>query len=84
MNMTFTFAIRPLVSWFHNVIGYVPLHILVLFVVFWWYVFLHQSFYVEAKEDAINVAYTSDALELHMDLVYYQSPPGLQLLHCLQ
>jgi gamma-butyrobetaine dioxygenase len=32
--------------------------------------------------DAINVAYTSVALALHMDLAYYESPPGLQLLHC--
>jgi len=32
--------------------------------------------------DAINVAYTSVALPLHMDLAYYESPPGLQLLHC--
>ncbi|XP_022091358.1 uncharacterized protein LOC110979659 [Acanthaster planci] len=43
-----------------------------------------KTFSVEAKEDAINVAYTPHALELHMDLVYYQSPPGLQLLHCLR
>jgi gamma-butyrobetaine dioxygenase len=30
----------------------------------------------------VNIAYTSLALELHQDLVYYESPPGLQLLHC--
>ncbi|XP_038073545.1 probable gamma-butyrobetaine dioxygenase isoform X2 [Patiria miniata] len=43
-----------------------------------------KTFTVEATEDAINVAYTPVALELHMDLVYFQSPPGLQLLHCLK
>jgi gamma-butyrobetaine dioxygenase len=32
--------------------------------------------------NAINVAYTSAPLALHMDLTYYESPPGLQLLHC--
>jgi alpha-ketoglutarate-dependent taurine dioxygenase len=29
-----------------------------------------------------NVAYTAEYLDYHHDLVYYQSPPGLQLLHC--
>jgi len=31
-----------------------------------------------------NIANTSLALEPHQDLVYYQAPPGLQLLHCLE
>ena len=31
----------------------------------------------------INIAYSSHALPPHMDLCYYESPPGLQLLHCL-
>ncbi|KAG8468398.1 hypothetical protein KFE25_013481 [Diacronema lutheri] len=37
---------------------------------------------VDSSAGAINVAYTSVALPLHMDLAYYESPPGLQLLHC--
>ena len=32
----------------------------------------------------INVAYSNVGLDLHCDLAYYESPPGLQLLHCLQ
>ena len=38
---------------------------------------------VVSQKDAINIAYTGEPLELHMDLMYYESPPGLQLLHCL-
>ena len=42
-------------------------------------------FDVVSKGDAAeNIAYTSEALGPHMDLCYYESPPGLQLLHCLQ
>ena len=36
-----------------------------------------------AQEGAINIAYTGEPLASHMDLCYYESPPGLQLLHCL-
>ena len=39
---------------------------------------------VEATPKPINVAYSSIELELHQDLVYYESPPGLQLLSCRQ
>ena len=35
-------------------------------------------------EDPINIAYSGTKLLPHMDLVYYESPPGLQLLHCLR
>jgi len=31
-----------------------------------------------------NIAYTNVQLNLHMDLVYYESMPGYQFLHCLQ
>ena len=42
-------------------------------------------FDVVSKGDAAeNLAYTSEAIGPHMDLCYYESPPGLQLLHCLQ
>ena len=32
----------------------------------------------------INLAYTGEAIGPHMDLCYYESPPGLQLLHCMR
>ncbi|RLO10614.1 hypothetical protein DYB28_010015, partial [Aphanomyces astaci] len=32
----------------------------------------------------VNIAYTSERLKLHLDLAYYESPPGLQLLHALR
>ncbi len=41
-----------------------------------------ESWEVSVQEQPINVAYTSRELELHQDLVYYESPPGLQLLLC--
>eukprot|EP00956_Cyclotella_meneghiniana_P038309 scaffold152030_cov56-Cyclotella_meneghiniana.AAC.2 len=41
-------------------------------------------FHVRVGEaNAKNVAYTSVALSPHQDLVYYESPPGIQLLHCV-
>lgn len=50
---------------------------------------LKNTFYgptwnVRSVESAKNVAYTSVDLDLHMDLLYYESPPGLQFLHCLE
>jgi alpha-ketoglutarate-dependent taurine dioxygenase len=41
-----------------------------------------ESFEVSVQAQPINVAYTAAALELHQDLAYYESPPGLQLLLC--
>ena len=38
---------------------------------------------VSKGDDAENLAYTTEAIGPHMDLCYYESPPGLQLLHCL-
>ena len=32
---------------------------------------------------AINIAFTGEALKPHQDLAYYESPPGVQLLHCV-
>lgn len=43
-----------------------------------------STFDVEKTPDEINVAYSSLALGLHQDLVYFESPPGLQLLHCME
>jgi len=42
------------------------------------------SFVVTPVSNAINVAYTTSKLSLHQDLPYYESPPGLQILHCLR
>ncbi|XP_054758399.2 2-(trimethylamino)ethylphosphonate dioxygenase-like [Lytechinus pictus] len=42
------------------------------------------SFDVRSEDKPINVAYSSVSLGFHIDLAYYESPPGLQLLHCLQ
>jgi gamma-butyrobetaine dioxygenase len=42
-----------------------------------------QQWDVKVSPNPINIAYSSMGLDLHQDLVYYESPPGLQLLHCL-
>ncbi len=49
---------------------------------------LQHTFYgrtwdVKSKPQAENVAYTSQFLGLHQDLLYHRPVPGLQLLHCL-
>lgn len=41
-----------------------------------------RLFDVRAQADPINLAYSQYGLELHQDLAYYESPPGVQLLHC--
>lgn len=41
-----------------------------------------ESWDVAVEARPINIAYAPVALDLHVDLVYYESPPGLQLLHC--
>ena len=43
-----------------------------------------ETFQVRSEPNAINVAYTCQPLAPHQDLVYYESKPGLQLLHCIQ
>lgn len=50
---------------------------------------LRTTFYgdtwdVRSVPDAKNVAYTSRNLGFHMDLLYMQESPGLQLLHCIE
>jgi alpha-ketoglutarate-dependent taurine dioxygenase len=49
---------------------------------------LRNTFYgttwdVRSVTDAKNVAYTSKYLGFHMDLLYMDSPPAFQLLHCI-
>jgi hypothetical protein len=46
--------------------------------------FYGETFDVRAKPDAENVAYTSDYLGLHQDLLYLRDPPHIQILHCLE
>lgn len=47
--------------------------------------FLYDStFDVYSKDDPVNIAYTPLGLGLHMDLSYYESPPGIQMLHCMR
>jgi alpha-ketoglutarate-dependent taurine dioxygenase len=41
-------------------------------------------FHVQSAPKALNIAYTSRALPPHQDMVYYESKPFLQLLHCVQ
>jgi len=41
-----------------------------------------ETFKVETTSDPINVAYSTEALEPHQDLAYYEAPPGVQILHC--
>ncbi|GBG29905.1 Trimethyllysine dioxygenase, partial [Hondaea fermentalgiana] len=43
-----------------------------------------ETFDVKATPKPINIAYSDKALEPHMDLAYYESPPGVQFLHCLR
>jgi len=42
-----------------------------------------EIFHVKSVPDAENIAYTSLKICPHQDLAYYESKPGLQLLHCI-
>lgn len=46
--------------------------------------FYGMLFDVKNEKNATNIANTNVFLPLHMDLCYYESPPGLQLLHFIQ
>ncbi|KAJ3315975.1 hypothetical protein HDV04_000183 [Boothiomyces sp. JEL0838] len=46
--------------------------------------FYGKSWNVKNDPNSKNIAYTSLYLGLHMDLMYFESPPALQFLHCLQ
>jgi gamma-butyrobetaine dioxygenase len=39
-------------------------------------------FDVTAADNPVNLAYTNTELDFHMDLLYYDTKPGLQVLHC--
>lgn len=42
-----------------------------------------EEFAVRADPNATNVAYTSNPLQIHTDLPYYEYVPGVNLLHCI-
>ncbi|KAI5208972.1 Clavaminate synthase-like protein [Aureobasidium subglaciale] len=46
--------------------------------------FYGETWDVRSVSNAKNVAYTDVHLGFHMDLLYMQQPPRLQLLHCLR
>ncbi|ANB14465.1 Aim17p [Sugiyamaella lignohabitans] len=46
--------------------------------------FYGPSWNVISQSMAKNVAYTAVYLPLHMDLLYFESPPGVQLLHVIE
>lgn len=46
--------------------------------------FYGSTWDVKSKPNAENVAYTDKELGFHMDLLYMDSPPHLQYLHCIQ
>ncbi|TGZ85032.1 Clavaminate synthase-like protein [Ascodesmis nigricans] len=46
--------------------------------------FYGKTWDVKSIKDSKNIAYTSLDLGLHMDLLYFESPPGLQFLHCVR
>mmetsp|Transcript_17189 Transcript_17189/g.40457 ORF Transcript_17189/g.40457 Transcript_17189/m.40457 type:complete len:472 (-) Transcript_17189:44-1459(-) len=43
-----------------------------------------ELFEVVATDRPINIAYSNVGLPMHMDLIYYESPPALQMLHCMR
>ncbi|KAJ2999970.1 hypothetical protein HDV02_001227 [Globomyces sp. JEL0801] len=46
--------------------------------------FYGRNFDVINDPKSKNIAYTSLFLDLHMDLLYFEAPPGIQLLHCIK
>ncbi|KDQ51074.1 hypothetical protein JAAARDRAFT_140934 [Jaapia argillacea MUCL 33604] len=46
--------------------------------------FYGQFFDVQNVKNSINIAYTNLDLGVHMDILYFQSPPRWQILHCLR
>jgi len=42
------------------------------------------EFQVKAVDNPNNMAYTNAGLQMHTDLPFYSTPPGIQLFHCLQ
>lgn len=43
-----------------------------------------EEFDVKVEKNVTNIAYLDGPLTLHQDLPYYESPTGLQFLHCIK
>jgi alpha-ketoglutarate-dependent taurine dioxygenase len=43
-----------------------------------------KCFDVICEEQPINIAYSNAGIIPHVDLQYYESPPGIQFLHCIR
>ncbi|KAJ6257705.1 hypothetical protein Dda_7493 [Drechslerella dactyloides] len=46
--------------------------------------FYGETWNVKSVPQSKNIAYTSLDLGPHMDLLYFESPPGIQFLHCVE
>ncbi|EWC45979.1 hypothetical protein DRE_04772 [Drechslerella stenobrocha 248] len=46
--------------------------------------FYGETWSVKSIPDSKNIAYTHLDLGPHMDLLYFESPPGIQFLHCVE
>ncbi|KAF3909057.1 hypothetical protein ABW21_db0202146 [Orbilia brochopaga] len=46
--------------------------------------FYGDTWSVKSVPQSKNIAYTSLDLGPHMDLLYFESPPGIQFLHCVE
>lgn len=42
-----------------------------------------QTYAVRANPNAKNYSYTSNPLQFHTDLPFYEYPPGVTILHCI-
>lgn len=42
-----------------------------------------KIYYIRARPNAQNYAYTTNALQVHTDLPYYEYIPGTTVLHCI-
>ena len=43
-----------------------------------------EMFDVKVEKNPSNVTHSSKGIPLHMDFLNYESPPGLQFLHCIE
>ena len=43
-----------------------------------------RHFDVQPVQDPLNLAYSTLSIPLHQDILYYESSPGIQLLHCME
>ena len=47
---------------------------------------MQGDWHIEHTKDPVvqDLGYSTEELLFHQDLVYYESPPGIQLLHCVK